>query len=289
MSIFHSDDVMCVKCVELRVLSIERSLKFYVDILGLTIDEKRERRVLLKANSGNVIIELHEDPHALPLGITQGLYHYALLVEDRSALACMIKQCVRHRYPITGASDHGVSEAIYLDDPDGHGVEIYRDKQVSEWPVENDHITMYTKPLDLDAVMQTYIDKPYRVPNMILGHIHLHVPKLDDAKRFYSDVLGFNVVMYYMQSALFISDANYHHHIGLNTWHNDAPLLDTRQIGLISYTLHVPKIRYHGFMKRLFDAHVSVLTDEKGSYIVDILNQRIYLDVEKKRPGRSLI
>lgn len=284
MSIYHQNNVMHVKSVTLRVLNIARSLIFYHNILGLSVETKHDHTASLRSGEGDAIIELVEDPHAKPMGITQGLYHYALLVEDLSSLASIIKQFVNHRYPITGASDHGVSEAIYLDDPDGHGIEIYCDRKCDEWPKEDGHITMYTRSLDLQAVMDTYVDAPYKVPKMILGHIHLHVPKLDDAKKFYVDALGFNVVMYYMQSALFIACSNYHHHIGLNTWQKDAPLCDKRQIGLISYVLYVPKKEYHGLMKRLFDLHIPVLNDEKGTYFIDIVHQKIYLDVEKKDP-----
>ena len=275
---YHTPDVMHVQEVSFLVISFKRSLEFYQNILGLHVNELSKKRISLSADGQQKLIELIEDPHAIPLGITQGLYHVALKLEKRSDLALIIKRLSDQRYPITGASDHGVSEAIYLDDPDGHGLEIYWDKPVNQWPLENEKITMYTRPMDLPGVMRELKDDlPYQVPSsMIIGHLHLHVPDLNKAKSFYSDVLGFQVVMYYGAQALFIADHGYHHHIGLNTWQGDAPLCETRQIGLKSYTLSIPKQEYLPLLKRLKDHHIQLFEDEPMPFIMDPLNQKCY-------------
>lgn len=283
MSMYHQHDIMHVKKVTLLVLQLKRSLDFYEHILGLHVLLQDKNIVHLGANDHDVLIELIEDPLAKPLGITQGLYHYALLLPSRAALASVIKRLIDHRYPVTGASDHGVSEAIYLDDPDGHGIELYIDKPREEWPIANGQIDMYTKALDLNPIMgELRPDTTDAIdPLTIMGHLHLHVPNLKDAEAFYVDVLGFQKVLLYNESALFISDQGYHHHLGLNIWQGPAPLNEPRQIGLKSYTLHVPQSQYLHLLKRLKDAHLSLIEENGSSYIIDPLQQKLIFHFEQ--------
>lgn len=274
---FHTPNQLYFQKVSLLVHQLKRSLEFYHDILGFHIIDQTKTTVGLSANGKDVLIELVEDVHAKPLGLTQGLYHYALLLEKRGELALVIKHLVEKRYPISGASDHGVSEAIYLDDPDGHGIEIYADKPRDMWPLENGDLTMFTKPLDLDSLMKELPpNTPYSLPEKTnLGHLHFHVPDLPEVKRFYVDVIGFQVVLYYGSSALFISDQGYHHHLGLNTWQRDAPLCEKRQIGLKAYVLNIPEKEYLPLLKRLNDAHVELMTEDDFSYVIDPLGQKL--------------
>lgn len=280
---FHTPNLFYFTKISLLVHHLKRSLEFYEDILGFHVVSQTKTTAHLSANEKDILIELIEDVHAKPLGLTQGLYHFALLLEKRSELATVIKHLVDKRYPISGASDHGVSEAIYLDDPDGHGIEIYTDKPKDQWPLENGSLTMYTKTLDLDSLMKELpLNTPYTLPeNTILGHLHFHVPNLEEAKRFYVDTLGFQVVMYYSTSALFVSDQGYHHHLGLNTWQRDAPLCEKRQIGLKSYVLNVPEKDYLPLLKRLNDSHIELMTEDDLSYIVDPLYQKLILNFNK--------
>ncbi|MDY0074739.1 MAG: VOC family protein [Acholeplasmataceae bacterium] len=277
MKSFHKPETLFITKVRLLVHSLKRSLEFYQDILGFYVTYHDHKNAFLSADQTNILIELLEDSHAKPLGLTQGLYHYAILVHKRSDLAGIIKRLINHRYPISGASDHGVSEAIYLDDPDGHGIEIYTDRTPDEWPQENDALTMYTRPLDINSLMmELESDVPSKMPSLSqMGHIHLHVPNLEEAKKFYMDTLGFELVMMYGESALFISDQKYHHHIGLNTWLKDAPLCEVRQIGLKAYFLNVPKSMYLALLKRLDKAHITLLEDDDGHYVIDPLNQKL--------------
>ena len=281
MSIYHESTIMHFQEITLLIKNIKRSLEFYQEILGLQVIEQFQNKTVLSANRKDPLIILLEDRNAIPLGITLGLYHFALLLPDRGSLAHVIKQLIDKRYPITGASDHGVSEAIYLDDPDGNGIEIYKDRLESEWPLEHGKMTMFTKPMDIESVMKELPQTPYLniSEQTIMGHLHFHVGNLKDAEEFYSKALGFQVVLNYMKSALFISDQGYHHHLGLNIWNGDAPLNGEKQVGLKSYVLVVPKENYPAFTRRLQDHRVTILVDEHYKYLLDPLGQRIIIRV----------
>jgi len=281
MSIYHESTSMHFQEITLLIKNIKRSLEFYQEILGLQVIEQFQNKTVLSANRKDPLIILLEDRNAIPLGITLGLYHFALLLPDRGSLAHVIKQLIDKRYPITGASDHGVSEAIYLDDPDGNGIEIYKDRLESEWPLEHGKMTMFTKPMDIESVMKELPQTPYLniSEQTIMGHLHFHVGNLKDAEEFYSKALGFQVVLNYMKSALFISDQGYHHHLGLNIWNGDAPLNGEKQVGLKSYVLVVPKENYPAFTRRLQEHRVTILVDEHYKYLLDPLEQRIIIRV----------
>lgn len=281
MSKYHLNEVMHFKSVTLLIQDMKRSLAFYVDILGLKILDSKPHQALLSADEKHVLITLVEDRTALPLGITLGLYHYALLVPNHEALAQVIKRLADQRYPISGASDHGVSDALYLDDPDGHGIEIYADKDDRLWPMEHGKLTMWTKSMDVASVMKHLKDEIYHGlhPDTILGHLHFHVANLDTAKEFYCNVLGFQVMLDYGKSARFVSDGGYHHHLGLNTWQGDAPLTKEKQVGLKSYVLHISGEHYMTFLRRLQEYHVPLIAEDNYKYIIDPLNQKIILDV----------
>ncbi len=281
MSKFHTSTIMHFQEVTLLIKDMKRSIEFYTQILGLHIMDQSQRQVVLSANQKDPLIILIEDRNALPLGITVGLYHFALLLPDRSSLAHVIQQLMDQRYPVTGASDHGVSEALYLDDPDGNGIEIYRDREESEWPLEHGKMTMFTRAMDVENIMKELPKSPYLHINerTIMGHLHFHVGHLKSAEDFYCKALGFQPVLYYMKSALFISDGGYHHHLGLNIWNGDAPLNSEKQVGLKSYALAIPKEKYPAFTRRLQDQRVAIMVDESYKYLIDPLGQRIIIRV----------
>ena len=279
---FHNKNTMHFKSLTLLIQDMRRSLAFYVDILGFKILSQDAHQSVLTADGTSPLITLLDDRNALPIEITQGLYHFALLLPTRGALASIIKQLSDKHFPISGASDHGVSEAIYLDDPDGNGIEIYRDLDESLWPVENGKMTMFTKPLDIKEIMSELPEnKTYEIEkDLILGHLHFHVGNLKDAEIFFCKAIGFDPMLEYMKSALFISNHGYHHHLGLNIWNGDAPLNKEKQVGLKSYVLFIPKNDYPAFTRRLTEHRISLMTDGDQKYIRDILNQRIILEVE---------
>ncbi len=277
---FHQPDVMHIKSITLLVLDLKRSIEFYTDILGFSILEKTIKEVKLTVNHKDTLVTLIEDRAAIPYDETLGLYHVAFLLPSQKCLAETIRRLTEKRYPITGASDHGVSQAIYLDDPDGHGIEIYTDYDESLWPQDDSNLNMFTEPLNIHKIMSKLGDSSMDKlsEETIIGHLHFHVPTLEEGIKFFCDGLGFKVTLRYGPSAIFIADKDYHHHIGMNTWLNNAELTKEKQIGLKSYVLHVPKDQYFPFLKRLQNEHITLFTDGERSYLVDPMFQKVYID-----------
>ncbi len=167
---------------------------------------------------------LVEEPGARPAPRSTGLFHFALLVPEEADLARFLAHAARDRVGLAGASDHGVSQALYLRDPDGHGIEVYRDRPRGEWyDKRTGELRLYTEPLDLDGVLAAIDDPavaPYDglAPGTRMGHVHLQVRDTGEAVRFYRDVLGMDLMAQLGDQAAFLSAGGYHHHIGANTW-----------------------------------------------------------------------
>jgi catechol 2,3-dioxygenase len=168
------------------------------------------------------LLVLYEEPGARPVQGHTGLFHFALLLPERAALARWLDHAANTGVRLTGASDHLVSEALYLRDPDGHGIEIYRDRPREEWPRAQDgSYRMASDPLDLsDLLASANGDERFAgLPGGTrMGHVHLHVADIGEAERFYRDVLGFDVVAHLGDQATFMSAGGYHHHVGANVW-----------------------------------------------------------------------
>ena len=230
--------------VHLRTGSIERASKFYVGVLGLEVSHQAESEVVFSANQNEPdLIVLSEDPNASPRpDRSVGLYHFALRYPTRNDLAHAYRRLLSAGYPVAGASHHGVSEAIYLTDPDGNGVELYADRPQSDWLWQDHQLSMVTTPLDLDHLLATAsrgIANPSSPPQPELGHIHLHVGDLRAAERFYSEFLGLTVTQRSYRGALFFAAGDYHHHVAANVWAGNA-LPPANSLGLLSYRLEVP-------------------------------------------------
>ncbi len=212
-----------VGAVELTVASLDRSIDYYTRTIGLEV-RSREGSVLRLGAGGEELLVLHEEPGAEPVQGHTGLFHFAILLPDRVALARWLVHAARARVPLSGMSDHLVSEAIYLRDPDWHGIEIYRDRPRAEWPGDgHGGVQMATLPLDTDDLIGA-LDDPAQEPDYeympngtTMGHVHLHVADIADSERFYRDVMGFDV-MAHMPDATFLSAGGYHHHLGANVW-----------------------------------------------------------------------
>lgn len=213
--------------VRLTVNDLATMASFYEQVIGLVPLTHDGDTATLGTAAGATLLELVEraDAPARTRG-SAGLFHLALLLPTRADLALALRRLATARYPLDGASDHLVSEALYLTDPEGNGIEIYRDRPRSEWGREADgQIRMATLPLDLDSVID---DMPAGItsetPNpsvpdgAVMGHVHLQVSDLEQAEAFYNGVLGFDVVVRGYPGALFVSAGGYHHHLGLNTW-----------------------------------------------------------------------
>src|SRR5712671_5588110 len=230
--------------VHLRTSRLERVLDFYSGVLGLKASHEPGAQAILSAMPEKPgLLVLSEDRNALPrVPQSIGLYHFALRYATPNDLAHAYRRVVKAGYPVAGASDHGVSEAIYLSDPDGNGVELYADRPRSQWRWQNGQIAMVSTPLDLENLLATIAAQPAttaQLPHADLGHIHLHVKDLAVAERFYSEFLGLAVTQRSYPGALFFAAGNYHHHIGVNVWAGKAAP-PANSVGLVSYRLEVP-------------------------------------------------
>lgn len=233
-----------VSQVRLRTRNLAKALAFYEGALGLKLIENRSERASLSASGKSpAILVLEEQAKASqrPPRST-GLYHLAIRYPSRKDLSQALRRLLEHGQPLEGASDHIVSEALYLSDPEGNGIELYADRARTQWEWQSGQVKMATKALDLKELLQVGGDDPKSLdppPKTDMGHIHLQVAELAAAERFYKDFLGLAVTQRSYPGALFFSAGGYHHHIAVNTWagKNPAPENST---GLISYRLAVP-------------------------------------------------
>jgi catechol 2,3-dioxygenase len=242
--------------VRLRVADLERSLRFYRDVLGLQIEQDQGGTVILgpSSNAATVqagqpgLIVLVEQPGVSRRPIrprTAGLYHVALLVPDRQELGRALLGLDRANYPLRGMSDHAVSESLYLDDPDGNGLEIYADRPRELWPVRDGVVQMTVDPMDVVGVVAAGRERsdPWAgLPAItVVGHVHFTVSDMERAVEFYRDVIGFDVMMQ-VPSLTAVSAGGYHHHLNLNTWAGTgAPPDSDEMAGLIAWELKVPR------------------------------------------------
>jgi catechol 2,3-dioxygenase len=210
-----------VGAVHLTVADLDRSLDYYARAIGLRARERGNGSAFLGAGGDDLLV-LHEEPGARPVHGHSGLFHYALLLPERADLARWLVHAAGEHVALTGMSDHLVSEAIYLQDPDGHGIEIYRDRPRSEWEWDGDRVRMATLPLDAKALVEVLEDAVPAFPGLPagtrMGHVHLHVADVPEAEAFYNGTLGFDVVARYGADATFMSAGGYHHHLGANVW-----------------------------------------------------------------------
>ena len=230
--------------VRLQVADLERSLVFYQSVLGFSVISRTAEFVMLGPDGDDrVIVELRQFPSArrVPERGLLGLYHFAILVPDRATLG----RFVAHLAEIgvrAGMSDHAVSEAIYLTDPDGLGIEVYADRPRDSWRYDERQIYMTTARLDAeDLVRAAGGDRWAGMPRgTVLGHVHLYVDDIDQATAFYHDALGFDKVVWSYPGALFLSAGGYHHHLGTNTWAAGAPRATNEDARLLEWEIIVP-------------------------------------------------
>jgi catechol 2,3-dioxygenase len=229
--------------VRLQVAELPRSLDFYRTVLGMQVLEADDRRALLGAADGRALIELRERAGARPAGQPPrlGLFHYAMLLPGRAALGRFLRHLTQLGVR-PGAGDHLVSEALYLNDPDGLGIEVYADRARHTWRRVGRQLLMATEPVDLDDLLRAGGEEPWQgMPaGSVLGHVHLHVADLERAATFYSEGLGLDRISWSYPGALFLSAGGYHHHLGVNTWARGATPADAADARLLEWTLGVP-------------------------------------------------
>lgn len=281
-----------IGAVKLTVSDLDRSVGFYRESLGLSLLERTGPNARLGAGGTGEprsLLVLEESPGARRIPRTTGLYHLAVLLPTRLDLALALSRIASSGARIQGASDHGASEAIYLADPDGNGIEIYRDRPRGEWPRAADGTFLLpTNPLDLDGLIgelrglgTARPDHPPAPPATVVGHVHLHVSDLAEARRFYVDVLGFDEMARYGDEALFLSAGGYHHHVGLNVWAGrGAPPPPPGAAGLQWFSVeHSSEAEREKTLARVREAGIAVEAHEEGALVRDPSRNGVLLTV----------
>ena len=233
-----------IGAVRLQVADLARSLAYYGRVLGLRVlRQDASGAALAPAGTESPILELRERPGARPHPKRGqlGLFHFAILLPDRASLG----RFLRHLSEIgayAGMSDHLVSEALYLTDPDGLGIEVYADRPRGQWTYSGRELQMATIPLNVQDVIAAGGTEHWSgMPNgTTIGHVHLHVGDLDQAATFYHEALGFDKVAWSYPGALFLSAGGYHHHLGTNTWAAGAPPAAEGDARLVEWDLVLP-------------------------------------------------
>ncbi|WP_337844275.1 VOC family protein [Thermus sp.] len=221
----------------LRVGALEPMLAFYRDLLGLRLEANPPRYRLYPEGGAFSLFLLHHPEAPLRPYPSVGLYHFALLLPSRTALAGVFRRLLQGGAHFEGAADHGVSEALYFRDPEGNGLEVYRDRPEGAWPKGP---LMFTAPLDLEGLLAETPHPTPLPPGTRLGHLHLHVERLEEAEAFFSGRLGMAVTLRTYPEALFFAWDGYHHHVGANTWAGERKAPEGAT-GLLGYTLLAPK------------------------------------------------
>jgi catechol 2,3-dioxygenase len=222
--------------VHLTVTDVDRSVGFYQDAIGLSLHHREDSRAAMGAGEEDLVV-LHGSPFAREPGRTAGLYHFALLHPSREELGRALMRLTAAGARVEGASDHGISEAIYLPDPDGNGIELAADRPRHEWTARWD---VNPEPLDLRSLIAPLATEPTRRradAALKVGHLHLHVGDIEHALAFYRDVIGFDVQVL-LPTAAFVSAGGYHHHLGFNVWRGaNVPPAPSGAIGLREWTV----------------------------------------------------
>lgn len=229
--------------VNLTVRDLKQTLPFYKDVLGFKV-RRNEKGVAQLGAGGEDLVVLTENPEANDPGFATGLYHFAILVPSRLELARSLRRLIETEAPLQGFANHLVSEAIYLADPEGNGIEIYRDRPRSQWLDKQGRLVMGTEPLDVRGVLRELENdkEPWQGLDRAtaLGHMHLKITNVKRDEAFYRNVLGFDE-MVAMPTAAFVSAGGYHHHVGMNTWESaGAPPPPAGATGLQSFTVELP-------------------------------------------------
>jgi catechol 2,3-dioxygenase len=229
-----------VGAVHLQVSDLVRSLAWYRTVLGLPVLGEDAGSAVLGADRPLVHLHLRPGARPVPRRGAYGLFHFAILLPHRTALGAFVSHLAEQDVPV-GMADHLVSEALYLWDPDGLGIEVYADRPRRTWQERGDELVMTTDPLDVPDLVRAAQGAPWQgMPDgTTLGHVHLHVGDLDTARDFYHRALGLDVTGWHYPGALFRSAGGYHHHLGANTW-SPGPAASVDEARLLHWELVLP-------------------------------------------------
>lgn len=279
---FHAKPTVYIGCVHLKVADLQSSLDFYQGLLGLKVLKQQKDTTFLSADGVNPIVALEHTPgYSKIKERSTGLYHFAFLLRRRSDLAKVLIHLLKGGYPLQGASDHLFSEALYLADPEGNGIEIAYDRPPEDWKWTDGELPFVSEPLDVNHLLATDNGDEWRgfPADTVLGHIHLHVDHLDTAGKFYCGGLGFDITIPFRNQALFVSSNGYHHHIGLNTWQGiGAPPPSENTTGMKLYSIVFPSsMERQKAADRLQALGYKVFDEQNRLYTVDPAHHLIEL------------
>jgi catechol 2,3-dioxygenase len=271
--------------IRLQVNNLDRAAEYYTGVLGLRVIDDSDARVTLGAAGPTAtLIELHQRPGARPVPRSglMGLYHFAILLPTRADLGRFVAHLARDGERFASA-DHRVSEAIYLWDPDGLGIEVYADRPRDQWQTRERELVMATDPLDLRDLVAAGEDAAWSgMPaGTAMGHMHLNIGDLDAGRRFYHTALGLDVTAWRYPGALFLAAGGYHHHLGTNTWAGRARPAGDDDARLLSWALVLPtadavdRVRH-----RLAQAGHATVPDGDAVRVVDPFGTTLRLTVE---------
>jgi len=270
--------------LSLNVTDLDRAIDFYTNGMGFALLDRQDGSATLGVGETPLLL-LTGNPGGRPWpGRATGLYHFAILLPERADLGRWLRHWLETGHELPGQGDHLVSEALYLSDPDGNGIEIYRDRPRSEWTVTDGRVAMATDPVDLRGVIEAgdQAAQPWTgLPEgTTIGHMHLQVRDIPEARAFYEGVLGFDV-MAEMPSALFLSAGGYHHHLGMNIWHSrGASPAPAGYAGLRYFDVIIPsQAALDEVTARLDAAGISYGAAADGIVVSDPSQNRIYFHV----------
>ncbi|MGI8314117.1 VOC family protein [Halobacillus mangrovi] len=270
--------------VKINVQDLKRSVQFYQDVIGLQILKQTKRNAHLTADGSSVLLTIEQPDFVKPIQASAtGLYHFALLVPTRKDLAKVLHHLTKIGIRL-GASDHLVSEALYLSDPDGNGIEIYTDRNSENWIWNQNRVKMAVDPLNTNDLLSELenSDGQGLPAHTKMGHIHLHVAELQTTQTFY-EALGFEVVSRLGNQALFMSTGGYHHHLAFNMWKGvHAPSAPEDSAGLNAFSIIFPDNEKREIAAHLLDAlDYPVIKDPEFYRTEDPSGNKVHLVVEK--------
>lgn len=280
---FHRPPTTYIGKVTLKVADLQQMTQFYEEVIGFTVLANNDQVVSLTADGTTTLLELKQLEHVEDKNRQRaGLFHFALLLPERKDLANIVRHFIEKGIRFN-AGDHLVSEALYLSDPEGNGIEVYADRPSVNWIWQGEEVQMTTEQVDFENLLTELAGKGWQgLPvQTVMGHLHLQVSELNTNARFYMDGIGFQLVSRYGNQALFLSDNKYHHHLAFNTWAGlGIPNATENMVGLECYTIIFPDEATR--MKTIEQLQKRSITVEKvaDSYVTyDSSNIRVELDV----------
>lgn len=257
--------------VALKVANLEKMSAFYQEVIGLRVIATGTQEQLLGV-AGNPLLRLRKIHEALPVTNKAGLYHVAFVLPTRKALSNALRHYLQVNAPLTGASDHGYSEALYLSDPEGNGIEVYHDKPREQWDIRpGGEIIGLTEALAAEDLLSISENQWQGfTAGTRIGHVHLKVADLAASDQFYQEIIGLSLTSNFGDHAKFFAAGDYHHHLGVNDWSgSQLPLMAAHDLGIDYYTYQVPTIEEVQRMANHFSAkHTPFQTEKSGQLLV---------------------